>query len=92
MFPRIWISQKGANQMSVKAYIFINLRSKEIKQTVTRLKISKSLKSAEAVTGPYDIIATMEAEDVDKIGALVTQEILSIEGIERTLTCIVLNL
>jgi DNA-binding Lrp family transcriptional regulator len=78
--------------MSVKAYIFINLSGKNLKQVLTKLRASNNLYSAEATTGPYDIITTAEAEDIDALGELITQEILGIEGIERTLTCFVLHL
>ena len=78
--------------MPLKAYIFINLSSKKVKEILMTIRTTTGVQSAEAVTGPYDIVVAVEAEDVDAIGQLVTQEILSIEGIERTLTSIVLHL
>jgi len=48
--------------------------------------------SAEAVTGPYDVIALVEAEDIDAVGQVVLTAIQSVEGIGRTLTCPVVNL
>jgi DNA-binding Lrp family transcriptional regulator len=78
--------------MSLKAYIFINLSTRKVKESLSKIKATKGVGTAEAVTGPYDIVATIEAENIDEIGEIVTEEILSIEGIERTLTSIVLQL
>ena len=78
--------------MALRAYILINLGSKKIKEILAMLRVAEGVKSAEAVTGPYDIVVIAEAEDIDAMGNLVTKNILSIDGIERTLTCIVLHL
>lgn len=78
--------------ISIKAYVLITARAPEMKKALEKLRASKAVQSAEAVTGPFDIIATLEADDVNAIGKLVTQEILAIEGIQRTLTCIVIDL
>ena len=48
--------------------------------------------STETVTGPYDVIVLVEAEDIDAVGQLVLTAIQSVEGIVRTLTCPVVNL
>jgi uncharacterized protein with GYD domain len=48
--------------------------------------------SAEAVTGPYDVIVLVEAKDIDAVWQLVLTAIQSIEGIVRTMTCPVVNL
>ena len=42
---------------------------------------------AEDVTGPYDVIARLEAETVDELGKLVIARIQEVPGITRTLTC-----
>jgi DNA-binding Lrp family transcriptional regulator len=78
--------------MVVRAYVLINLASKNVKKILQTLLATKGVISVEAVTGPYDIVVLLEAQDTDAIGQLVTKEILSIEGIDRTLTSIVLHL
>jgi hypothetical protein len=40
------------------------------------------------VTGPYDIIAVIEAESLNEIGDLVTSKVHPIAGISRTVTCL----
>ena len=47
--------------------------------------------SAEDVTGPYDVIARVEAGTVDELGKLVIAKIQDVEGITRTLTCTVVH-
>lgn len=74
----------------VKAYIFITTDIKRLKKTLEQLRALKI--SVEAITGPYDLIAIVETESIDSLGQLVAQEILSIEGVDRTLTCMVLKL
>lgn len=79
-------------ELAIKAYVFINLGSKDIKRILTTLKAADEVISAEAITGPYDIIVTVQADHIDTVGQLVTERILNIAGIDRTLTCFVLHL
>jgi DNA-binding Lrp family transcriptional regulator len=44
--------------------------------------------AADPVTGPYDIIVTIETTDPRDIGRLVMNEIHGIAGIKRTITCL----
>jgi DNA-binding Lrp family transcriptional regulator len=47
-----------------------------------------TLTSAEVVTGPYDLIAHVESNDLDAIARFVGNRIQSIEGVQRTVTCV----
>ena len=47
---------------------------------------------AYVVTGPYDVIARVEADSLDQLGQLVVSSIQAVEGVTRTLTCPVLSL
>ena len=47
---------------------------------------------AYVVTGPYDIIARVEADSLDELGRMVVSSIQTIEGVSRTLTCPILSL
>ena len=46
---------------------------------------------AEDITGPYDIIARVQAPGLDQLGRLVVARIQVVDGITRTLTCTVLH-
>jgi DNA-binding Lrp family transcriptional regulator len=57
---------------------------------VTALKQLEGVESVNTVTGPYDVIATIEGETLNAIGDLVTDKIHPITGISRTVTCLVI--
>jgi DNA-binding Lrp family transcriptional regulator len=42
----------------------------------------------DTVTGQYDIIATVEATDLNAVGEIVTGQVHTIGGIMRTVTCL----
>lgn len=48
--------------------------------------------SAEDVSGPYDVIVRVKANDMDELGQMVVSKIQKIEGITRTLTCPIVQL
>jgi DNA-binding Lrp family transcriptional regulator len=71
-----------------KAFVLIEVavgRTKEVANTLSQLK---GIKSVNAVTGPYDIIAIVEGDSLNEIGDLVTTKIHPITGIARTVTCL----
>jgi DNA-binding Lrp family transcriptional regulator len=49
------------------------------------------VKSAELVTGPYDIIAIAETESLNDVGDLITIKINTVTGISRTVTCLAVS-
>ncbi len=74
------------------AYVLITAGARQAKGLLERLRASKGIRSADAVAGPYDIIAVVEAETMNALGETITREIHNIDGVERTLTCIVLDI
>ncbi|TMB69305.1 MAG: Lrp/AsnC family transcriptional regulator [Chloroflexi bacterium] len=46
------------------------------------------LVSADVVTGPYDAIVMLEANDLDQLARFVTDKVQAINGVQRTLTCV----
>lgn len=78
--------------MSVTAYVLITTTSRETRNVLEGLKASAVVRLADAVTGPYDIIALVEAADIDSLGQMITQMIHSTEGVERTVTCITMKI
>ncbi len=73
------------------AYILVTARSSKIKETRDKLSHLPAVKSAHAVTGPFDIILLIEAAGIKEIGQVVVEEIQKVEGVERTLTCLVVE-
>jgi len=74
--------------MSAKAFVLIETAVGRTKEVVSILSKMKGLTSVNTVTGPYDIIAVIEAEDLNEVGDIITGKIHAIEGISRTVTCL----
>jgi DNA-binding Lrp family transcriptional regulator len=71
----------------VAAYVLVQTdvgRSAEVADQIAELP---GVTVAAAVAGPYDVIAKIEADNVDMLGKLVVSRIQAVEGITRTLTC-----
>ena len=52
------------------------------------LKNLPTMKKVDTVTGPFDIIAVAEADDLPGIGDLITNGMHSVPGIVKTVTCL----
>ncbi len=74
-----------------KAYILITTSAGKTNQVVGKLRSAEGVKQVDAVTGPYDVIATVEGASLDAVGNLVTNSIHTVDGVERTLTCLAVN-
>lgn len=72
--------------MPTKAYVLIETAVGKTRDVLGALRGVSGLREADAVTGEYDIVAVIEAETLNKIGEMVTQEIHTIGGIQRTTT------
>jgi len=70
----------------VKAYILIQA---EVNAAQVAAEIAQigGVESAEDVSGPYDVIVRVSADNMDELGKLVVSKIQGVEGITRTLTC-----
>ena len=78
--------------MVVQAYILIQTevgKAAEVAQSIAEVK---GVTLAEDVTGPYDVIARVEAHTVDDLGKLVVARVQAVDGITRTLTCTVVHI
>ena len=71
-----------------KAFILIETVVGRTREVVAALKRLKGVKSVDVVTGPYDVIAIIEAESLNEIGDIVTGKIHPTDGIARTVTCL----
>ena len=82
--------------MAVRGYVLIEAEvgyARHVGDAVTALKHpSADITGVDTVTGPYDVIVQLEAEDLDKLGTAITEGIQSIEGVERTTTCLAVRL
>ena len=72
-----------------KAFVLIETMVGRTREVVAGLEKVGGVATVAAVTGPYDIIATVEADTLNEIGNVVTQVIHPVGGISRTVTCLV---
>jgi len=75
--------------MSAKAFVLINVEPGMTSEIVANLTQADHVKAAYTVTGPYDAIAELEAEDYGRIAELVENEVRKMDGIEKTMTLVV---
>ena len=71
----------------VQAYVLIQAevaRSTSVCEAVAALP---GVVESSEVTGPYDVLARVEAASMDDLGRLVIARIQGVPGITRTLTC-----
>ena len=74
--------------MAAKAFVLIETAVGKTRDVQATLKQLEGVKSVDGVTGPYDVIAIIEGENLNDIGELVTAKIHPIAGISRTVTCL----
>lgn len=48
--------------------------------------------AVDTVTGPFDVIVQLEADDLDRLGNCITQGIQGVHGVKRTTTCLAVRL
>jgi len=77
--------------MAAKAFVLIETAVGKTREVAVALNKLEGVKSVDPVTGPYDIIATIEGEELNDIGALVTGKVHPIAGIARTVTCLAIR-
>ena len=77
--------------MSAKAFVLIETAVGKTKEVMNVLEKLGGLQSVDTVTGPYDVIAILEAESLNDIGEIVTEKIHPIAGISRTVTCLAIR-
>lgn len=76
----------------VEAYVLVQTEQGKMADIASRLAQLEPVMEALVVTGPYDVIARVQAEDIDSIGKLVVSQMQTVGGVTRTLTCPVVRL
>ena len=71
-----------------RANVLIEAEAGQVGSVIAVLRGLPGVTAADAVTGPYDIIMTIETPDPRDIGRLVMNEIHGVTGIKRTVTCL----
>ena len=75
----------------VKAYILIEMTAGNSRGLVDALRGRRQVLQVDRVTGPYDVVAVLEAEDLNEISQIVVSAIHTLPGVVRTNTCVSLG-
>ena len=77
--------------MSTKAFILIETAVGKTREVADSLKVVGGMQSVDVVTGPFDVIAVIDAPDINTMGGIVTEKIHTIGGVVRTVTCVAVS-
>ncbi len=81
--------------MSVKSYILIETDVGTAKRVALALgELTQSggeVKTVELVTGPFDVICLVEADNLERLGSCITDSIQTVAGVKRTTTCLTIQ-
>ena len=76
----------------VSAYVLIQTEVGKASHVTKAVGDIDGITGVDGVTGPYDVIARAEADDLDALGKRIVMPIQEVDGVTRTLTCPVLQL
>lgn len=78
--------------MAVKAIVLVTAELGGAAPAAESISKISGVKEVQGVTGPYDIIVSIEADDVNGIGKIVANDIQNSDGVDSTITCIAVDL
>jgi DNA-binding Lrp family transcriptional regulator len=82
--------------MSVRGYVLIEAevgKAKAVGESIQKMHhVDAQVIAVDTVTGPFDVIVQLEADDLDKLGNAITDGIQRAEGVQRTTTCLAVRL
>lgn len=80
----------------IKGYVLVETevgRTQAVSDAVRHVRSKHAaITAVDTVTGPYDVIVTLEAADLNLLGKAITEEIATVPGVSRTTTCLSVNL
>jgi len=77
--------------MSVSAFAHIQVKMGKANEVIKAIKEVEGVKEAYIVTGEFDIIAKIEANDLKSLGDRVLKNIHTIKGVYRTVTSMIVS-
>jgi DNA-binding Lrp family transcriptional regulator len=75
----------------LSAYVLIESELGKVAHVAEALTKVDGVEMAEDLAGPYDVIARVQASSLDELGRLIVFRIQGLDGVTRTLTCMVLH-
>ncbi len=82
--------------MSLRGYVLVETeigRAQGVGRALRELRSELArVRSVDVVTGPFDVIVELEADDLQRLGRCITEEIQNTGGVHRTTTCLAVSL
>jgi DNA-binding Lrp family transcriptional regulator len=75
----------------LSAYVLIESEVGKVARVAQAITDLDGVQLAEDLAGPYDVIARVQASSLDELGKLIVFRIQVLDGVTRTLTCMVLH-
>ena len=75
----------------LSAYVLVESEVGKVAHVAQAIADLDGVQLAEDLAGPYDVIAKVQAPGLDELGRLVVFRIQILDGVTRTLTCMVLH-
>jgi DNA-binding Lrp family transcriptional regulator len=75
----------------LSAYVLILTEVGKVAHVARALSDLDGVQVAEDLAGSYDVIARIQAPSLDQLGRLVVSRIQVVDGVTRTLTCMVIR-
>ena len=75
----------------LSAYVLIETQVGKVAHVAQAMSDLDGVQVAEDLAGPYDVIARVQASGLDELGRLIVFRMQALEGVTRTLTCMVLH-
>ena len=75
----------------LSAYVLIETEVGKVAHVAGALTKLDGVQLAEDLAGPYDVIARLQAPSLDELGRLVVSHVQALDGVTRTVTCMVLH-
>lgn len=82
--------------MTIRGYILVETevgRTQAVGRSMRELRPSMArVLAVDTVTGPFDVIVQLEADDLNLLGKCITEDIQRVVGVQRTTTCLSVQL
>jgi DNA-binding Lrp family transcriptional regulator len=72
----------------VRAYGLVTATAGKALEVVESLKGQDGVLGADAITGEYDVIVQVQADDIAGIGRLIVEKVQAADGVFKTVTCL----
>lgn len=82
--------------MPIRGYVLIETEvgsAKSVGEAMQQLSHRDArVLAVDTVTGPFDVIVQLEADDLDRLGNCITDGIQGLSGVKKTTTCLAVRL